>query len=286
YRAQFQEYKQAFEDPSKLEQKLLEVVMKIPQFKAFFTKNSLLGSLFTMPGSSTASTASLQGLQIRAMVNQSLVDRFGSSPDVTQQLQQNLQSAQGQLNDLKSKLSRYSSESYGNSSGDPSMPDFKTNQEKTHSFSKRLTYGFDIQSQKSRYMFPITSDLGLSLGYKLNQNNMVGIGLAGKIGWGRGWSKIAVTYQGLGMRSFLDVKLKGSIYISGGFEGNYLKLIKSTAQLKDYSAWQKSGLIGLSKKYTISKKLKGELKLLWDFLSYQQVPRAQPIVFRIGYCIR
>jgi len=45
-------------------------------------------------------------------------------------------------------------------------------------------------------------------------------------------------------------------------------------------------LIGLSKKYSVIKKLEGEMKLLWDFLSYQQVPRTQAILFRIGYALK
>jgi hypothetical protein len=44
--------------------------------------------------------------------------------------------------------------------------------------------------------------------------------------------------------------------------------------------------VGLSKKYKLKGKMKGEMKLLWDFLSYQQVPRSQPIVFRIGYSLK
>lgn len=283
YKEQIAQYKQAFEDPSQVEQKLLEVVKSVPQFKEFFARNSLLGALFPMPENSSEATASLQGLQTRAMVNQSLADRFGSGPDATQLLQQNLLSAQGQLNDLKNRLNGYSAGSYGNGSSDQQLPNFKPNDQKTKPFLKRLEYGANLQSQKARYMFPRTTDVGLSIGYRINQNSVAGLGLATKIGWGSGWNHIALTYQGLDLRSFLDYKLKGTFFISGGYELNYLNKISSTAQLKDYSAWQKSGLIGLSKKYTISKKLKGDMKLLWDFLSYQQVPQAQPFIFRIGY---
>jgi len=42
-------------------------------------------------------------------------------------------------------------------------------------------------------------------------------------------------------------------------------------------------LIGVTKQYRISSKLKGNVQLLWDFLSYQQVPRTQPLLFRVGY---
>jgi hypothetical protein len=286
YQDQVRQYKQAFEDPSKLEAKLMELVMKVPQFKEFFARNSMLGSLFALPGSSASTaTASLAGLQTRAMVNQSLVDRFGSGANVTRMLQQNVQSAQGQLSELKNRMASFSSGSYGNGAeGD--LPDFKPNTQKTRSFLKRLEYGANVQSQKARYFFPVTSDLGLSLGYKLNDKSVVGVGASYKLGWGSGWNNISLTHQGVGLRSYMDWKIKGSIYISGGYEQNYRTLIRSVDQLRNYSSWQSSGLIGLSKKYKLTGKMKGEMKLMWDFLSYRQVPRTQAVLFRIGYSLK
>jgi hypothetical protein len=291
YQAQVKEYKESFEDPGKIEQKLMEVVQRLPQFKDFFARNSMLGSLFSLPGSSgssSPSTASLQGLQTRAMVNQNLIDRFGSGPNVTQMLQQNMQSAQTQLNQLKDKVSSLSSGSFSNAgagSGED-LPNFKPNGQKTKSFLKRLELGTNLQSQKARNYFPVTSDIGLSLGYKVNDNSVIGLGASYKLGWGTGWNNIALSHQGVGLRSFVDYKLKGSLFISGGYEQNYRTEFHTIDQLRDYSAWQSSGLIGLSKKYTVSKKLKGEMKLLWDFLSSRQVLRTQAILFRVGYSFK
>jgi hypothetical protein len=286
YQQQVREYKQAFEDPSKLEEKLMEVVMKVPQFQDFFAKNSLLGSLFNLPSSTAMnSNASLAGLQTRAMVNQSLIDRFGSTNAITQQLQQNVSTTQSQINDLKDKMKSYSSGSYGNAS-DGDIPGFKPNNQKTKTFLQRLEYGGDIQSQRSTYFFPVTSDIALSIGYKINDKASIGIGAAYKLGWGSNWNHIQISHQGVGLRSYLDWKIKGSFYFSGGYEQNYKALINSIDQLRDFSAWQSSGLIGVSKKYSISKKMNGEIKVLWDFMSYQQVPKTQPILFRVGYTLK
>jgi hypothetical protein len=284
YNQQLREYKELFEDPSKLEAKLMEAAMKLPQFRDFFAKNSLLGSLFALPSGSNAS-ASLQGLQTRAMVNQSLVSRFGSSAAITQQLQQNVQSAQGQLNQLKNKVRSYSSGSYGNSD-EGNIPGFKPNNQKAKSFLQRLEYGANVQSQRARYFFPVTSDIGLSLGYKISDKSSIGIGASYKLGWGSGFNNIRISHQGVGLRSYLDWKIKGSFYFSGGYEQNYRSTINSIDQLREYSSWQSSGLVGVSKKYKISKKMKGEMKLLWDFMSYEQVPKAQPILFRVGYNLK
>jgi hypothetical protein len=286
YSAQVREYRELWEDPSKLDKRLLELVMKNEKFKDFFRENSQLGSLFALPGGSAA-TASLAGLQTRASVQQGLADRFGTGPGVQQMVQQNLQAAQGQLSELKNKLSQYGSGNYGNSSSDIEMPaGFKPNGQKTKSFLQRLEYGANIQSQKASSYFPTTSDLGLSLGYKLSDNNSIGVGASYRVGWGRGWNNLRLTHEGVGLRSYVDMKLKGSLYLSGGYEQNYRTSFQSIQQLKDYSAWQSSGLLGLSKKYRVSKKVKGDMKLLWDFLSYQQIPKTQAVLFRIGFNLK
>ena len=106
------------------------------------------------------------------------------------------------------------------------------------------------------------------------------------MGWGSNFNNIRITHQGIGLRSYLDYRIKGSFYFSGGYEQNYRNMINSIDQLREYSSWQTSGLVGVSKKYSISKKFKGEMKLMWDFMSYQQVPKGQPILFRVGYLIK
>jgi hypothetical protein len=290
YSAQIQEYKQVFEEPSKLETLLIEAVLKVPAFQDFFHKNTLLGSLFALPGSNGSSFTSFAGLQTRASLNQFLVDRFGSGPNTTQMLRQNLQEAEGELNLLKSKMSQYSSGSYGKGDGVALPEGFTPNQQKTKSFLGRLEYGTNLQTARSNYMFPVTSDFGFSLGYKLNNKSSIGVGASYKLGWGSNWDHIRITKQGFGLRSYLSYKLKGSLFISGGYEKNYLPLIKKLFSLypggvRGESPWHSSGLIGLSKKYRVRHR-KCEMMLLWDFLSYQQVHGMQPIVFRLGYSLK
>jgi hypothetical protein len=174
--------------------------------------------------------------------------------------------------------------SFGNSQEDIDLPDgFKPNTQKTKSFLQRIELGTNFQTQKARAYFPVTADLALTAGYKLNDNSITGVGFSYKAGLGRGWNNISLSHQGFGLRSFIDYKLKSSLYITGGYERNYLSQFNRVEQLRDYPAWQTSGLLGLSKKYKVSKKIKGEIKLLWDFLSYRQIPRTQALLFRTGW---
>ena len=127
------------------------------------------------------------------------------------------------------------------------------------------------------------ADLALTLGYRVNDKATIGLGLASKIGLGNGIQDIHFSGQGMGIRSYVDWKWKKNLYLSGGYEWNYLSQFRSVSQLENLSGWQHSGLVGLSKKYQVSSKVQGKMQLLFDFLSYQQVPHTQPILFRVGW---
>jgi hypothetical protein len=277
YQQQINEYKSLINDPEKLEKKILGLVREIPAFKDFMSRNSMLAQLFPMPGG-YGTAAALQGLQTRSGVQQQLTQQLGSAGGNPQQyLQQQVQQAQGELNKLKDKVNQL-----GGGSSDLAIPEFKPNTQKTKSFWKRIEYGLNVQSQKTNALLPVTSDIALTAGYKLNDKSTVGIGAGYKLGWGKNISNIHITSQGVSLRSYIDIKLKGSIWISGGYEENYQHEFTRLDQLKDVNAWQHSGLVGLTKKYKVGKK-NGNLQLLWDFLSYGQVPKTQALKFRVGY---
>lgn len=283
YAVQIKEYKEILKDPKKIEKKALELLSKTKIWKDFFAKNSMLASLFRMPGDANdpAAMVNLAGLQTRAQVNNLIQQQIaGGGPNAQAQFRQNISEAQSQLNVLKDKIIKA-----GGSSSNDELPDFKPNNQKTKSFFERLEYGTNIQTQKANSFFPVTSDIALSVGYKLNDKSIIGVGSSFKMGWGTGWQRIRISSEGVGLRSFLDYKLKGSLWISGGYEMNYRTAINSIDQLQNLSAWQQSGLIGVSKVVSLKTKLfkKTTIKLLWDFMSYRQVPVTQPVVFRVGY---
>ncbi|HEX2846416.1 MAG TPA: hypothetical protein VHN59_07695 [Chitinophagaceae bacterium] len=285
YSAQVNEYKQLLKDHKKAEQKALELLSKTKLFKDFLRKNSQLASLFRLPGDPNDPTAaiSLAGLQTRAQVNGLVQQQIAAGgPNAQAQFSQNMQQAQSQLNEVKNKISKLGS----NSGDDLDMPDgFKPNGQKTKSFFQRIELGANIQSQKSNGYFPVTSDIALTAGYKLNDNSIVGVGVSYKMGWGENIQHIKISHQGLSLRTFIEVKLKRSFWLAGGYEMNYRSGFERIAELRNRSAWQESGLIGLSKVVDLRSKVlkKTKVQLLWDFLSYRQKPKPAAILFRIGY---
>jgi hypothetical protein len=284
YQQRLQEYKELINNREKLEEKALAALREVPAFKSFMQQNSYLSQLFpATPGSSSgAGGASLAGLQTRSQVQQMISQRMGvtavSGAGGGNPMQSQLQAAQGQMDQLKDKINKL-----GGGNSDLAMPDgFKPNSQKTKSFLQRLEYGFNVQSQGSNNFLPSISDLALTVGYKINDKSTLGVGASYKLGWGRPFNDIHISSEGVGLRSFLDIKAKGSIWITGGYELNYLQAFSKFDDLKKPDVWQRSGLIGLTKKYKIGKK-QGNMQLLWDFLSYSQIPKGTAIKFRVGY---
>ncbi len=278
YSAQVNEYKEMLKDPKKVEQKALSLLNKLPAFQKFMKENGQLALLFRVPDN-YGSAQNLAGLQTRSSVQSLIQERIASGGAAAQaQIQQNLAAAHAELNKLKDKINEFG----GSGGADPEMPNFKPNSQKAKSFLKRLEYTADVQFSKTNNLLPSAANVGVGLGYKLNDKSVVGIGISYKMGMGS-IQHISITHQGIGFRSYADYKIKGSFFISGGYEMNYNAAFKTIEQLKDYEAWQRSALIGLSKKYKISKKVKGEMKLLYDLLANQHIPVTLPIVFRVGY---
>jgi len=283
YQARIAEYKELLNDKEKLKEKLLVTIRTLPSFQAFWQKYSYLAALFPVPANYGTAQA-LAGLQTRSGIQNLIAQRVGNGGgagiDPQQYFQGQVDAAQAQLNQLKEKLN-----SLGNNSGssDMTMPDFKPNEEKTKTFLQRLEYGFNLQTAPAYYALPATTDFALTLGYKLSDNKRFGIGGSYKLGMGS-LSNIQLSSQGIGLRSYVDIKAKGSIWLSGGFEYNYLRAFSNIQDLRTHiDVWQRSALAGLSKQYKIGKKKEGNIQLLYDFLHNQQNPPGRALKFRVGW---
>lgn len=278
YTETLRNYKEIFSDNKKVEETALNLLNKIPAFQKFVKNNSMLASLFRTP-SDYGTPQSLAGLQTRASVNALIQDRIAAGgPNAREVFSQNLQAAQAELTKLKDKIIK------AGGSSDTEIPDFKPNMQKTKTFLQRLEYGFNLQFSKNNSYLPGSTDMGLSIGYKLNDKSLVGIGASYKLGLGR-IDKINLSSEGIGFRSFMDWKLKKEFYVSGGFEMNYTSAFKKILQLREATAWQQAGLLGFSKKINLKNKLMkgGKVQLLYDLLWRQHVPVNKQFNFRIGY---
>jgi hypothetical protein len=300
YTETLKNYKELFNDTKKAEQKALELLGNIPAVKDFVQQNSMLASLFGNPSTGVANNASLAGLQTRAGVNALIQGRIAAGgPNAAAQISANVQAAQGELTKLKDKILKAASSK--TVEGEDGMPSFKKSETKSKTFKQRLEIGSNMQFGKPNIYTGSQADLAMSVGYKLNDKSIVGVGLSYKIDYGS-VDNFYVRHGGVGLRSFMDWKLKKQFFLSGGYEMNYNNSFKNFASLINANgssgignAWQSSGLIGISKKISFSptsggtkggktKWVKGtKLQLLYDFLYNSHVVPTQPVVFRVGY---
>jgi hypothetical protein len=291
YGQQVNECRAMLNDPDKMEAKALAMVSRLPAYQTFMRTNSQLSGLFKLPGGvpGSGSAQPLPGLQTHSQISQQVESQVmaaagnkggGDGAAGLGSLSSKVQSARSQLDSYKSRLSQLGA---GSTLAD--VPSFRPNDQKTKTFWRRLEYGVNFQTTTSSYYYPTTTDLGLSLGYRLGHSNIIGVGASYKIGWGSDIHHIAVTGQGVGLRSFVQIGIKSGFSATGGFEYNYATPFTDLQQLRQLQYWTRSGLIGLSKTVSMKSRVfkKTQVQLLWDFLSYQQVPKGQPVVFRLGY---
>jgi hypothetical protein len=281
-------YREMLSDPGKLGQKALSMVSGLPAYQHFMQANGQLAGLFKLPnagGGGGAAAQPLPGLQTHSQIATQVQSQVssgasGASGGGEGMVQSKVQAAQSELDSYKSRLSQLGA---GGAVADASG--FRPNEQKTKTFLHRLEYGVNFQTTTSSYYYPTTTDFGLSLGYRLGHSNVIGIGASYKMGWGSSIQHVAITGQGVGLRSFLQVGIKNGFSAVGGFEYNYTTPFTNLQQLRRISDWTRSGLIGLSKTVSLKSRVfsKTQVQLLWDFLSYQQEPQTAPLVFRVGY---
>lgn len=280
YAETIKNYKEIFSDEAKTEKLVKDILNKVPGFHQFVQKNGMLASLFGAPGD-VADASMYAGLQTRAGVQQLIQQRIAAAGPGGQELfKQNLQQAQAKLNEYKNKLLKAGS---GTGTGEGGLPDFKPNMQKTKTFLQRLEFGSNLQFSKSNTLMPTTMDLALTVGYKLNDKSVAGIGAGYKMGFGS-MDKIRFSTEGINLRSFIEWKLKKQFYMTGGWEMNFLTAPVTGTVIKP-ERWQQSALAGISKKFNVKTKWfrQTKVQLLYDFLAKQHLPLSQPLLFRVGY---
>lgn len=278
YNQYLQEYRQILSDKKQLERKAMSLLYQLPFFKKFVSEHSALAGLFQLPGTAGSATVTptLPGIQTRASVTaimQTTIARGGA--DAMALVRQQVQAGQAELGALRNRIMQS-----GNADGE--IPGFKPNNQKTKSFKKRLVYGCNFQFGNASRYFPGTADIAVTAGYKLTDKALIGVAVAYKLGLGEGWKHIRLSNEGLGLRSYIDWKIKGAFYLAGGYEQNYYSRFAGMAELRNWHSWQASGIIGISRQLKLNGKKTAKIQVLYDMLYSRHRPATQPFIFRTG----
>jgi len=280
YTETLQNYKEHFSTSEKSEETVKGILGKIPGFDKFCAGNSQLASMFASPSSfpglsSGSSTPIVNGIPSRAALQSFMQTAMpGLNTNPLEKLQ---------VPDVKEAADAWQEKITGlGGLGKKEVPEFKPNNQHSKPLKKRLEYGFDFQFGQSENSHPTVANISAKIGYKFNDKFSSGIGLNYVLGLGRGWDKLRLSHEGLGIRTYVKMNIKKGFDVQGGSEWNHQKFL-NLRQLKVKEQWQQAALIGFAKNYSLKKKLKGSVQLLYDFLANQHLPLSSPVIFRFGY---
>jgi hypothetical protein len=285
YSEQIKSYKEIFRRPEKIEQKILEHLRKLPAFNDFVARNNLtqlfpnanlnnISSVTANLGSAT----SYSGLQSRTSVQQAIIQNvFNNTPNSAVDIQSQFNQSMNTYNQFKVDF-----ENQKSGGAIKKNQGFRPNSQKTKSFKERISFSYDIQFQRKSNVLPNASNVAVNLNYKANDFMNSGIGMAFKIGFGESIQKIKFTTESIGLRSFIEYKTIHSLYVRVGAEYSYNIARVLIPNVLERENWDKSALLGLSKKVNFKSK-SASVQLMYDFLYKQNIPFSNPLIYRISY---
>ena len=297
YKAQMEQYKETLSSPDRIEKLVIGKLQHLPAFQNLGSRLPGPFSLLVFNGSSTQSTEAIPvdsgenitgGLPARAAVQkfiQSNSPVMERTIDPLQQIRQQVDKSGEQTQLIPQKVIDFFATVKNKfpSSVQSDKNDFTLNSQRVKSFWKRIDYGADLQFGKSVNYLPATSNITLKLGYKLDDKKTAGIGIAYIMGMGYGWKNIVLTHQGIGLKGYLKWNWKKGFALQAQAGWNYMTQFENIAELKNNDAWQKAGLIGISKDLKFTKKVKANIQFMFDLFYKTHIPYTQPTVFRFGY---
>ncbi|RXK59194.1 hypothetical protein ESA94_13720 [Lacibacter luteus] len=278
YSQQVKELKEQLNEPEKVLSSTLKHLNKIQAFQTFMAKHSFLAQAFPS-GDNYQTTTQTVGLQTRMQISETIKNQTGQVMNYeglvkNQALKVNQSMNTGGIVTLLKKAK-----------GELKTFQVKVNSQKGKNIKDRIEYGFNMQTLQRTNYFPNVLEIGGSMGYKINDQSIAGLGLSYRAGLGTDIEHIRLSHNGIGLRTYIDWKIKGHIFISGGFEYNYQGVFSASDFVKKNMVWGKSGLLGVTSIVPVKSSFfkATKIQLLWDFLSYDQLPRTQPFKFRVGY---
>lgn len=267
-------------DPDKAVKRLLDLAYRQPAFASFFKNNSQFAAIFGMNSASLGGagngTVPIAGLQERMQISQALTQSGLSMPAVPQNAM--MPNFSSPFEALKQRINQTGASGY-----EDLFTSTDITQQQRKPFFRHFEIGVNLQTSRSRNGFPASADMGISIGYKIKKQAVIGVGAAYKLGIGESLQKIALSNEGIELRTFADVKIKKSFWATAGYELHHYKAFQSIAEISKYNLWQRSVLVGISKKIQIGNKKSAKMQILWQPISFPANSISSPIKFRIGY---
>ncbi len=282
-------FRQINDEPSKVEEQALEILHGQRGFDKWMEQ----ASGRKMPaGSLGASDLEKMGYQTKRQVTEQLQQKFGANIGGVQQ------NMGKQINDYQDKIKKLQTNANSVKQTKQSIhqlrslnkPSFRINPMRGLPLSKRIEKQFSWQTNRATIDGkPAILQMAAMAGYKHTPHLIYGVGIATAIGLGQNWSNIKFSFEGIGVRTFVEWQWQYGIGAYAGYE----RMFKQAAFIKNSeiipvqkenphstSAYNESILIGLTKRYRINDKMNGCIQVLYDTW-YKEKGLRTPIQLRI-----
>lgn len=275
------DYKTIINQKSAVERKVLSIIRENGDFRNLLHQRVSLLPKIKLPHSGSKNLeAAHSGLQTRAFVQKKImkmpIDSVAPEVFLKRQVEEEglLQKNNQVVPQLRQAVMKYLGE----------LPSFNVNKQKGKGFVRRLEAGINLQFGRMIKTLPTSGELAFSLGYKVNDKSTIGLAASYRVGVSGTIKKLHINNQGIGIRSFIDWKIKGNFYVTGGYERNFLPEVNNTTIINDIriNEWQNSALIGAMKKYSLGKR-KVAIQILLDILSINKQGFRTPVLVRNAF---
>jgi hypothetical protein len=295
---QMKALKDISEEPTKAEEKALEYLQGTEGFDQHMDQMNIgLNSTRGVSSNATSSDLEKMGFQTKKQLEGSLKEKFGNNLNgVTQKMGGQVKEFQDKLSDVKGKVkegkkSVSDTKSAASTARNIEKPSFKVNPERGKLFWQRIEKQYNWQTSRATVDNPAMLEASAMAGFKHTPRLTYGLGIATNIGLGQGWDKVKISFEGIGLRSFVSWEWQYGIGAYAGYERMYKKVVFTntltpgsetiTSSVHSTDEYSESVLVGLTKSYHINDRYNGAIQLLYD-IWWREKGLRSPIVLRFS----
>jgi hypothetical protein len=299
-KARMNTWKQIADDPSLAEQKALEYLQGTEGFDKQLSQSTIGANSMQALSGASSSDLEKMGFQTKDQLNNALQQKFGSSlSNVQQQMGGQLNDWQNKAHDITQKISDAKSQvadaksQLGSTKSRLKAPvNLNKNSMRGLPFKKRLEKQYNWQTTRATPDGqPAMLQGAAMVGFRHTPKLSYGIGTALSIGLGQDWNHIHFSFEGIGLRSYLQYQLIYGIGLYGGYERTYKQEVFTTSNettqpqipttTHNTSNYNESLLLGLTKNYRMNSKWNGQIQVMYDAWWKDKGLRS-PIVLRFA----
>ena len=287
-------YKDICNNPSKIEDKEFEILKGTKGFDEAINKSTNDKDNYDFNSRNNAQELERMGYQTKQQFQSSLQKKVGKDiSSVASHIEEQIKSFEGDTKKMATLLAKGKDLKHiKNISLRSTSPNFKINTMRGLPFWKRVEKEYNWQTTRPGFNGePALLDMSFTAGFKHSPKLTYGLGVVSSTGLGQNWNNISISFQGIGVKTFITWKWLYGISGYGGYERIFKQaaFVNKEEYYLDITSYmphntnkiKESLLLGLTKNYKINSNWNGSVQFLYD-IWWEQKGLRSPIVLRFS----